>query len=173
MRRLVDNKAELLDNPWALLPKDCSLEDFKAASADSLLAPLQLWLAHAEELQASNKRVGVWLDSSETAAEVAPLLDQVALVALNFPAFMDGRAYSTAVNLRQHHDYSGEIRAIGDVLRDQLILMRRCGFNSFELADSVKLEDARRAFGDFTDSYQSNIEVPQPLFRRVARAASA
>lgn len=173
MRRLVDNKAELLDNPWALLPKDCSLEDFKAASADNLLAPLQLWLAHAEELQVSGKQVGVWLDSSETAAEVAPLLDQVALVALNFPGFMDGRAYSTAVNLRQHHDYQGELRAIGDVLRDQLILMRRCSFNSFELADSVKLEDARRAFNDFTDSYQSNVEEPLPLFRRVARAACA
>jgi uncharacterized protein (DUF934 family) len=166
MRRLIDSKGELLDNPWTLLPKDCALEDATTASAECLLVPLQLWLTQAEGLQACGKRIGVWLDSDEQAAALEPSLDKLQLVALNFPAFMDGRAYSTAANLRQHYQYSGEIRAIGDVLRDQLFYMRRCGFNSFELQDNVKLEEARSAFSDFTDSYQATIEQPLPLFRR-------
>lgn len=166
MRRLIDCRGELLDNPWELLPKDSSLEDASASAAESLLVPLQLWLAHNTALMATGKRIGAWLDSDEQAAALAPWLDKLSLVALNFPAFGDGRSYSTAVKLRQHYHYQGEIRAIGDVLRDQLFYMRRCGFTTFELQDSVKLEDAQRAFSDFSDSYQATTEQPLPLFRR-------
>ena len=84
----------------------------------------------------------------------------------NFPHFMDGRAYSTAVILRKHFHYEGELRAIGDVLRDQLFMMKRCGFTTFDLRDTVKLEDAQTAFSDFTTNYQATVETPEPLFRR-------
>lgn len=166
MRRLIDTRGELLDNPWQLLPKDCSIEDALGESATYLLVPLRLWLEAEKALQDSGKQIGVWLDSDEQAAAVAAGLHKLSLVALNFPGFMDGRSYSTAVNLRQQHGYAGELRAIGDVLRDQLFYMRRCGFTSFELQDAVKLEDARAAFADFRDNYQSTVEEPLPLFRR-------
>lgn len=169
MRRLIDTSGTLLDNPWQLLPKDATLEVALADPAAQLIVPLQLWREHGAELQASGRQLGVWLDSDEQAAALEGSLDKLALVALNFPKFVDGRSYSTAVILRRQYGFSGELRAIGDVLRDQLFYMKRCGFSSFELEETVKLEDARRAFADFHDNYQSTVEEPVPLFRRKER----
>jgi uncharacterized protein (DUF934 family) len=169
MRRLIDTTGTLLDNPWQLLPKDATPEAALADPASQLIVPLQLWLAHGAELLAAGKQVGVWLDSDEQATALAGSLDKLALVALNFPKFVDGRSSSTAFVLRRQYGYQGELRAIGEVLRDQLFYMKRCGFTTFELEETVKLEDARRAFSDFRDNYQSTVEEPLPLFRRKER----
>lgn len=166
MPRLIDKSGAQIENPWVLLPKDCSLEQALADPGTALIVPLQLWLAAKAELQASGKQVSVWLDSDESVTALAGDLPQLPLIALNFPVFSDGRNYSNATRLQLHSRYTGEIRAIGDVLRDQLFYMRRCGFTSFDLRDSVKLEDAHKALQDFHDNYQSTIEQPQPLFRR-------
>jgi uncharacterized protein (DUF934 family) len=125
-----------------------------------------LWLAHKAELQNTGKQLAVWLDSDQPAHLLADDLGDLPMIALNFPHFMDGRAFSTAVILRQHYHYKGEIRAIGDVLRDELFMMKRCGFTTFDLKDTVKLEDAATAFNDFTTNYQATVETPEPLFRR-------
>jgi uncharacterized protein (DUF934 family) len=166
MPRLIDKSGALIANAWTLLAKDCSLEQALAAGESQLIVPLQLWLAHKDALRASGKPLGVWLDSDESVTAIAADLPQLPVVALNFPVFTDGRNYSNATRLHQHYRYAGEIRAIGDVLRDQLFYMRRCGFSTFDLRDSVKLEDAQKALQDFHDSYQSTIEQPVPLFRR-------
>ena len=166
MPRLIDTLANEIDNPWQLLPRETTLDEALAAPATQLLVNAELWLEQHAALGASGKTTAPWLDSDQEADLLAGLTDDLTLIALNFPRFMDGRSYSTAFRLRQHHHYQGELRAIGDVLRDQLFYMRRCGFTTFDLVDSVKLEDARSAFGDFTTNYQSTIEEPQPLFRR-------
>ncbi|MDR2214188.1 MAG: DUF934 domain-containing protein [Pseudomonadales bacterium] len=166
MPKLIDTQARPIDNPWTLLPKDATLEQALAETSQHLLVPAALWNAHQNELRQSGRTIGVWLDSDETAELIAAALPSLPLVALNFPKFMDGRSYSTAVALRQHYHYTGEIRAIGDVLRDQLFYLKRCGFTSFDLQDSVKLEDAQKAVHDYTTSYQSTVEEPLPLFRR-------
>lgn len=169
MPRLIDKRGEPIANPWTLLARDSTLEQALAAGAHAIV-PLQLWLGHKEALCAGGKQPGVWLDSDESCAAIAADLPQLPLVALNFPVFSDGRNYSNATRLHQHYHYRGEIRAVGDVLRDQLFYMRRCGFTTFDLRDSVKLEDARKALQDFHDNYQSTIEQPAPLFRRRAGA---
>jgi uncharacterized protein (DUF934 family) len=166
MPKLIDTKAALLANPWVLLPKDCTLETAVATAEGHLLIPANLWLAHRQDLQNTGKQFAVWLDSEQSAHLLANDLASLPMLALNFPQFMDGRAYSTAVILRQHYHYKGEIRAIGDVLRDQLFMMKRCGFTTFDLRDTVKLEDATTAFHDFTTNYQATVEAPEPLFRR-------
>lgn len=170
MPRLIDTSGTELVNAWVKLEKDSDLATALAAAAGKLLVPLQLWQDNKEALRKSGKELGVWLDSDQQAAALAGDLAELQLVALNFPGFTDGRSYSTANNLRRHYHYTGEIRAIGDVLRDQLFYLRRCGFSSFDLKDSVKLEDARTALGDFSDSYQATIEQPAPLFRRRQQA---
>ncbi|MGB5063692.1 MAG: DUF934 domain-containing protein, partial [Candidatus Competibacter sp.] len=81
------------------------------------------------------------------------------------PKFSDGRAYSQARLLRERHGYRGEIRAVGDVLRDQLFFMARCGFDAFEPRADRSLEDALAAFGDFSASYQPAADQPLPLYR--------
>lgn len=166
MPRLIDKSGALIANTWLLLAKECPLEQALAAGEPQLIVPLQLWLAHKDALRASGKSLGVWLDSEESVNAIAADLPQLPLIALNFPVFTDGRNYSNATRLHQHYRYGGEIRAIGDVLRDQLFYLRRCGFSTFDLRDSVKLEDAQKALQDFHDSYQSTIEQPAPLFRR-------
>ena len=166
MPRLIDTKAALIANPWVLLAKDCTLETALATTDSHLIVPVNLWLAHKEQLQNAGKQFAVWLDSEQPASLVANELDNLPMIALNFQLFMYGRAYSTAVNLRQHYHYKGEIRAIGDVLRDQLFMMKRCVFTTFDLKDTVKLEDATTAFHDFTTNYQATVEIPEPLFRR-------
>lgn len=166
MPRLIDRNGAPIANTWTLLAKDCTLEQALAEPGSQLIVPLQLWSAQKDALRASGRQIAVWLDSEESVAAIAPDLAQLPLVALNFPVFTDGRNFSNATRLHQHHRYSGEIRAIGDVLRDQLFYMRRCGFTTFDLRDSVKLEDAQKALQDFRDNYQSTIEQPVPLFRR-------
>jgi uncharacterized protein (DUF934 family) len=166
MPRLIDGKAALIANPWVLLAKDCTLETALATVDSHLIVPVNLWLAHKAELQNTGKQLAVWLDSDQPAHLLADDLGDLPMIALNFPHFMDGRAFSTAVILRQHYHYKGEIRAIGDVLRDELFMMKRCGFTTFDLKDTVKLEDAATAFNDFTTNYQATVETPEPLFRR-------
>jgi uncharacterized protein (DUF934 family) len=191
MPRLIDAAGNEVANLWQLLPREKAqapapplqvtvadsaapeqappggkLEDALVSSASHLLVNATLWQQHKQELLASGKQIAVWLDSDQTADMIATDLDRLPLVALNFPGFMDGRSYSTAFVLRKHHGYAGEIRAIGDVLRDQLFYMKRCGFTTFDLKDTVKLEDAQRAFSDYSTTYASTVEEPQPLFRR-------
>jgi uncharacterized protein (DUF934 family) len=187
MPRLIDATGTVLPNAWQLLPRGgavaakpgqepaaappppVTLETALSHPATHLLVNAVLWLSDKAGLLQSGKQIAVWLDSDQGADLIAADLPNLPLVALNFPGFMDGRSYSTAVVLRRHHGYTGEIRAIGDVLRDQLFFMKRCGFTTFDLKDSVKLEDAQRAFGDFSATYASTIEEPQPLFRRLRR----
>lgn len=158
--------AVLIDNPWLLVAKDSSLGQTLENTGAHLLVPLQLWLENKAILLESDKQIAVWLDSDENAEMIADDLNQLTLVALNFPTFMDGRAYSTAGIIRQQYQFKGELRAIGNVLRDQLSYMTRCGFDSFDVSDEVKIEDALAGFTDFKDNYQSNINQPEPLFRR-------
>ena len=93
-------------------------------------------------------------------------LTGVQRIDLAFPKFADGRAHSQARLLRERYGYRGELRAVGDVLRDQLFFMARNGFDAFELRADRCLEDALEAFGDFSDSYQPAADQPLPLYRR-------
>ena len=79
---------------------------------------------------------------------------------------MDGRGYSIARLLRERYGWRGELRAIGDVLRDQLFYLTRCGFDAFELRAGQDAQAALTALADFSEAYQSSVERPQPLFRR-------
>ena len=95
-------------------------------------------------------------------------LDGVTRVDLHFPKFTDGRAYSQARLLRQRREYTGEIRATGDVLIDQLVHMARCGFDVAVLKDGVDAADAQRQFDRFEGFYQGDAVQPEPHFAKAA-----
>ncbi|MEX2365349.1 MAG: DUF934 domain-containing protein [Pseudohongiellaceae bacterium] len=158
--------SEVVSNPWRLVDRDASVDQALALASDHLLVPVQLWLDKREQFDACNKNVGVWLDSDQGPEPLAGLVDQLPLIALNFPVFSDGRPFSSAFILRKHLHYKGELRAIGDVQRDPLYYMSRCGFDSFDVSENVQTEDALRAFNDFSTGYQTSIDQPAPLFRR-------
>lgn len=99
---------------------------------------------------------------------VAPLLDHldsIALVAVNFPVFTDGRGFSYGRELRER-GFEGEVRAVGEFIRDQANYLHRCGFDALQFADESQLEAALRLLAPFSESYQADIRQPVPLFRR-------
>jgi uncharacterized protein (DUF934 family) len=102
----------------------------------------------------SGGALGVKLTPADDPVLIANDLDKLALIAIEFPAFADGRGYSTATLLRERYRYSGELRAVGDVLRDQIFLMSRAGFTTFALRDDQNVDKALAAFNDFSSYYQ-------------------
>lgn len=123
---------------------------------------LEQWLESAAKSQRA-----VALEPGETLAPLLEHLDEIPMVLINFPTFMDGRGFSYARELRER-GYTGEIRAVGHFIRDQLTYLGRCGFNAFQLEDETLLEDALKSLSVFTEYYQASINEPQPLFRRRA-----
>lgn len=113
-------------------------------------------------------RVGVRLRADQQAGAIADLVAELPLIAIEFPTFKDGRGCTTARLLRERFGYRGEIRAVGDVLRDQLRAMERCGFDAYELKAGKDIEGALHAFGELTVPYQGAADDPRPLFRRRA-----
>ncbi|WP_339512099.1 DUF934 domain-containing protein [Pseudomonas sp. RL_15y_Pfl2_60] len=165
MQRIIKN-GQIIDETWHLLPKDATLEGL--SNCDDLIVPLELWSEHAHALKARDGGLGVWLEAGEEIEEIADQLDNFQVIALNFPAFTDGRHSSTAYMLRTRYGYKGEVRAIGDVLRDQLFALQRCGFDAFALREDKDPQDALKAFTEYSEVYQASSDQPLPLFRRRA-----
>jgi uncharacterized protein (DUF934 family) len=155
--------------------EDGALPDVSALPAGKIIVPFALWQASRDELTASRAagEIGVWLEPDSEPADIVADFDKVALIAVDFPVFRDGRGYSTARLLRERYGYKGEIRAIGDVLRDQLRFYERCGFNAYALRADKDIDDALKAFTEFTVQYQGAFDEPSPLFRRREAAAAA
>lgn len=137
--------------------------------AGDVIFPLAVWLARKNEIVSCHKRIGLLLQPNERVEDVAGDLDYFIVIAVNFPKFVDGRGYSTAALLRQRYDYQGELRAVGDVLHDQLFYMRRVGFDSYALKEGKNAVYAiERGFTTFGETYQAATDQPQPYFRRRA-----
>ena len=138
-----------VDDPWH------TLADGEALGDGPTVLSLTAWLALGDARRGVNAPVGVKLDAGEMVDALLPDLDRIALVALSFPKFGDGRAFSKASILRGQHGFAGEIRAVGDVLWDQLQLMRRCGFDAFLIADAPTIRALEAGKAPFmTDFYQ-------------------
>jgi uncharacterized protein (DUF934 family) len=138
-----------------------------------VIVPLLLWSALRDRLRASDGRIGVLLGPGDDASDLAADLSRLALIAIDFPHFTDGRGYSTARLLRERYGYTGELRAVGDVGRDQLFYLSRVGFDAFALREGEDADAALGGFADFSEAYQASVERPLPLFRRRAHVAQS
>ena len=167
MPKLIKNRAVVRDE-WALIKEPAEIADLAGQTGLNLIVPLSVWQERKDKLLARASKTAVWLNSDELPEQLAEDLSRLEVVALNFPAFSDGRSYSSARELRASYKYTGEIRAIGDVLIDQLFYMNRCGFDAFDLRDDQNVERALKAFDDFREGYQASVDRPVPLFRRRA-----
>ncbi len=152
----------IIDDEWTLLRE----ADAETLPAGRLILPFPFWLENREALAGRDAATGIWLDGGIDVENIVEYLDQFGIIALDFPAFTDGRCYSHARLLRERYQYQGELRAIGDVLQDQLFYMRRCGFDSFQLREDKDYHDALEAFNTFSVSYQAASDEPLPLYRR-------
>src|SRR6185436_8820405 len=113
-----------------------------------VIVSLKRWQAEREQLAKRNAAVGVRLSSDQAPDLLGDDIHRLAVIALEFPKFRDGRGYSWARMLRQRLGYKGEIRAVGDVLRDQWLFMRRCGVDAFEVKPGTRIEDFRAAMAE-------------------------
>ena len=153
-RTVVDNTFRRLADADALPP------------SGDVLVSLERWISQHDALRAHSGQVGVVLTGEHDVREHAQLLLDRPVIALEFPKFADGRCYSHARILREQLGFTGELRAIGDVLRDQLFYLYRCGIDAFELAPGVRPDSALEGFRDFSVVYQPAADEPLPLFRR-------
>jgi uncharacterized protein (DUF934 family) len=145
---LIRNDA-LVDDGFRLLADDEPLPE-----AGAVLVSLSRWQAEQDDLLSRPDPVGVRLKSDESPELIAGQLDRIALVALEFPQFRDGRAYSYARMLRERFGFTGELRAVGDVLMEQLHFMLRTGFDAFEIESEDPLGEYQTAKADFSIWYQ-------------------
>ena len=168
MPKLIKN-GQIVDDPRSVVnvAEDESAETVALPGAPALL-PLAVWLARRDEIIKSGIAHGVWLDANEGPEAIAGDLDHLAVIGVNFPKFTDGRSYSTARLLRERYGFQGEIRAIGDVLQDQLYFMKRCGIDAYALREDKDFAAALLSLRVFSESYQGAVDQPQPLFRRSA-----
>ncbi|WP_188151288.1 DUF934 domain-containing protein [Teredinibacter waterburyi] len=164
MPKLVKN-GQLGDDTTVVVTDASMLTDAVVESADFVVS-LDLYNQLLSEAPEKAAKAGLLLNGDQDPASVKQLVKQVSLICIEFPVFTDGRGFSLARMIRDHFDYTGELRATGAFIQDQLFFLKRCGFSSFVVADETKLESAIQSLNDFTDCYQAAADEPQPLYRR-------
>ena len=160
MRKIIRNR-ELIDDHWLYLNAGEPVP-----GGTDVVVPLATFLADTAALLARGDRIGVRIEPGEGIADLVPHLAHIALAAVHFPAFHDGRGLSYARELRERHRYTGEIRAIGDVKRDQVHGMYRCGINACDVKEGTSIVEALIGLDDFSTGYQGDVYDPRPIYRR-------
>ena len=160
MARQIIRKRAIVDDDFTPVADDAELP----ASGKPLVS-LARYTASGGELHERFAALGVRVPSSTLPADI-PELQRLALIAIEFPRFTDGRGYSVARMLRDRCGFTGELRAVGWVLRDNLAYLERCGFDAFELAPGKPLDSALQAFGELSSSYQATVDDKRPIYRR-------
>ncbi len=154
--RLADNRVGIEDDGWLTLAEPGA----DVWPEGDIIVPLSDWLARAETLKARTGRTGVWLAPADDTLSLKDQLDGLALIAVEFPKFTDGRGYSHATLLRKRLGWTGELRATGEVLRDQLFYMTRTGFTSFVVPAGFAANALVGGLTDFSIAYQDAVVDP-------------
>jgi uncharacterized protein (DUF934 family) len=157
MPLIKDNR--LIDDPWVTVGDEAPLPDGAPA-----IISLARWHAEGAALRQRNLPLGIRLRSDQPPGLIAEDLAHFAVVALEFPKFTDGRAYSYARLLRERHGFSGELRAVGNVLRDQALFLLRCGFDAFEVAEGTTAEAWAKALAAISVRYQPASDGATPVY---------
>ncbi len=168
MREIIKDKAVVSDDWTVLRLAEGDAPETLAVPAGKTLVPLTVWQAQRASLQ-ERADIGVWIASHERPEVLKDDVAKLPVIAVDFPKFSDGRGFSIAYNLRTRLGFTGELRAIGDVLRDQMFYMQRVGFNAFATREDRNIHDALKSLFDFSEAYQTAWDRKSPLFRRVER----
>ena len=140
---------KIVADPWLSVAAAAPLPD-----SGDIIVSLARWQAEKAQLLGRNAGIGVRLKNDQPVDTVAEHMTRFGVIALEFPIYRDGRAFSQARLVRERHKFRGELRATGNVLRDQLLFMQRCGFDAFETDDPRLLAGWRDSLGEFSVFYQ-------------------
>jgi uncharacterized protein (DUF934 family) len=168
---LVIRERRVENDVWRTLGIDPA-EDLTTLPNGPIIVPFKLLKERYDELARRPDPLGVWFAPDDDPANLPPaassLLPRLSCLAVHFPKFGDGRGYSTGALLRTRYGWKGELRAFGDIGRDHLFNLARCGFDAFRLPPQRDPHDAIAAFKDFSLRYQGSVDDPVPLFRKRA-----
>jgi uncharacterized protein (DUF934 family) len=169
MAQLIKNNSVAVDSWKTLEIGEGETPEIVALPSGEVIFPVAVWLARKSEIISCHKRIGLLVKGDDRIEDIAGDLDYFIVIAIDFPKFVDGRGYSTASLLRQRYRYEGELRAVGDVLHDQLFFLKRVGFDAYALKSEKNAVYAiENGFSTFSDAYQASTDQPQPRFRRRA-----
>ena len=154
---------------------DVQITETIIPAAGKVIVPLSIFIARKQALllRIANGEIGVWLDTHEVLADLVENqadLNALPIIAVHVERFADGRIFSLGTLLRTRYGFKNELRATGDVLRDQLFFLKRSGFTSFLIRADRSAEDALASLSDFTAPYQGAVDEPRPVFTRYNRA---
>ncbi len=155
---------------------DTQIADTVIPATGKVIVPLSVFIARKQTLSAriANGEIGVWLDTHELLADLVSHqqdLNALPIIAVHVERFADGRIFSLGTLLRTRYGFKNELRATGDVLRDQLFFLKRSGFSSFLLRADRSAVEALASLNDFTAPYQGAVDEPRPVFTRYNRAS--
>jgi len=139
-----------------------------------ILLPLKVFILHQERLKkrVAKKEIGIWLSTHEEIHKYTQLigdLNDFPLIAIHVQKFADGRIFSIGNQLRNKYNFKNELRAFGDVLRDQIFFLKRSGFNSYLIRKDRDAQDAIKGLDDFSDPYQGAVDILEPAWKRIKR----
>lgn len=168
MRKLIlgsrSQGGRIVEDEWVDVPDAGSLAAI--APGANVVVPFALWQSFAAALHDRRGGLGVKISVSDPLQDLAPHLSCLRLIAIEFLQATDGRGFSSARLLRERFGFTGQLRAVGEVSRDQMFYLLRCGFDAFLLESEGELEGALSAYAEFSDSYQAAADQPLPLYRR-------
>jgi uncharacterized protein (DUF934 family) len=157
MRKIIKQR-EIVADTWKYADED--------AAADAVIVPLARFQQEREQWLSSGKKLGVRLAPADSLEVIAADLPKLALVASEFGGIGEGRGYTHAQLLRRRYNFNGEVRAVGNIKRDQVFYMARCGFDAFEFPEGADLNVALTAFDDFNVAYQPSADQSVQLQKR-------
>lgn len=156
---LIKDGAEA-ENTWTFVETDAELP-----STGCISVSLATLTEGADALLARNQQIGVRLDPADDPHDLTPYLDRIALIEISFPKYTDGRGYSQAQLLRRRLGYTGELRAVGHVLRDQILYMNRSGFDAYQTT-RADLPNVVKALKEYSAFYQPAADGHSSVFSR-------
>ena len=156
---LIKDGAEIEDT-WTFIEDGADLP-----SSGCITVPLAKLTEDADALLARNQQIGVRLSPADDPHDLAPYLDRITLIEIDFPKYVDGRGYSQAQLLRRRLGYAGELRAVGHVLRDQILYMNRSGFDAYQTT-RADLANVLKALDEYSAVYQPAADGQQSVFSR-------
>lgn len=150
MAALINLHGIVATDSWRMVSEDEALNTAIGLPEQHLILPIPLWQTNGKALAEQGHKMGVWLWPDDDPESLMSIVQTLPIIAVHFPLFTDGRGYSHGKMLRDRLGYTGELRATGDVLRDQIYFLSRCGFSSFALRADQNPEECLTALNDFT-----------------------